>query len=148
MRGNLGQRRITEFPTPSPSYNITADFGGPLCFLLDSPTTMSSYRNHRVIIATLFLPQTAVLGDSPPQTPAPVPTQLPLSSLFNLKIPERPSYGRNKGSTPLKSIVEDMRDKVSWDHKEISHEPFPSAVISITDHEVLTDRHSTSNHTK
>ena len=74
---------------------------------------MSSYRNHRVIIATLFLPQTAVLGDSPPETPHPLPTQLPLQSLFNLKIPERPSYGRNKSSVPPKSIVEDMRDKVN-----------------------------------
>jgi hypothetical protein len=30
-----------------------------------------------------------------------------------LKIPERPAYGRNKTSAPLKSIVEDMRDKAS-----------------------------------
>jgi len=72
---------------------------------------MSSYRNHRVVIATLFLPQTVVLGESPPHTPQPLPTHLPLS-LFNLKIPERPTYGRNRGPAPLKSIVEDMRDKV------------------------------------
>ena len=71
---------------------------------------MSSYRNHRVIIAALFLPQTTVLGDSPPQTPNPRSTQLP--SLFNLKIPERPPYGRNKAPAPIKSIVEDIRDKV------------------------------------
>ena len=74
---------------------------------------MSSYRNHRVIIASLFLPQTAVLGESPPHSQHPLPTHLPLSSLFNLKIPERPPYGRNKVPAPLKSIVEDMRDKVS-----------------------------------
>ena len=74
---------------------------------------MSSYRNHRVIIASLFLPQTAVLGESPPETPNPLQTHLPLPSLFNLKIPERPAYGRNKGPAPLKSIVEDMRDKVN-----------------------------------
>ena len=80
---------------------------------------MSSYRNHRVIIATLFLPQTVVLGDSPPQTPPPLPNQLPLPSLFNLKIPERPPYGRNKTPAPLKSIVEDMRDKVDRDLPQI-----------------------------
>ena len=66
-----------------------------------------------MVIASLFLPQTVMLGESPPQTPHPVPTRLPLSSLFNLKIPERPPYGRNKVPAPLKSIVEDMRDKVS-----------------------------------
>jgi len=86
---------------------------------------MSSYRNHRVIIATLFLPQTAVLGESPPQTPHPLPTQLP--SLFNLKIPERPPYGRKK--TPvLKSIVEDMRDKVG-----LNPQPIPLVIaVSLT----------------
>lgn len=82
---------------------------------------MSSYRNHRVIIATLFLPQTAVLGESPPQTPHPLSTSLPIPSLFNLKIPERPPYGRKKGHAPLKSIVEDMRDKVNSDHQPILH---------------------------
>lgn len=103
-------------------YNIIADVDGPLCSPLVFPSTMSSYRNHRVIIATLFLPQTAVLGDSPPHTPNPLSRQLPLSSLFNLKIPERPSYGRNKGPAPLKSIVEDMRDKVGWICQKILRE--------------------------
>ena len=92
-----------------------------------SATTMSSYRNHRVIIATLFLPQTAVLGDSPPQTPLPLPTQLPLNSLFNLKIPERPPYGRKKTPAPLKSIVEDMRDKVNRNLRSIFRENTPLA---------------------
>jgi hypothetical protein len=113
-RGSFGEQQITEFPDACPSYNIIAGFRrSTLPSTGFSLTTMSSYRNHRVIIATLFLPQTAVLGESPPQTPNPLPTHLALPSLFNLKIPERPPYGRNKGSAPLKSIVEDMRDKVS-----------------------------------
>lgn len=107
---------------------------------------MSSYRNHRVIIATLFLPQTAVLGESPPQTPHPLPTHLPLPSLFNLKIPERPPYGRNKGSGPLKSIVEDMRDKVGQDYKPILRAIAVSLMSSTTDREILTDRYSAGDH--
>lgn len=103
---------------------------------------MSSYRNHRVIIATLFLPQTAVLGESPPQTPLPLPTHLPLPSLFNLKIPERPPYGRNKASGPLKSIVEDMRDKVGLNHWPIPDAMAVSLTSSTTDHEILTDWYS------
>ena len=109
---------------------------------------MSSYRNHRVIIASLFLPQTAVLGESPPQTPNPLPTHLPLPSLFNLKIPERPTYGKNRGPPPLKSIVEDMRDKVSPGQQPV----FCSIAIPLTsstiDREVLTDRYPAGAHSK
>jgi trehalose 6-phosphate synthase/phosphatase len=109
---------------------------------------MSSYRSHRVIIATLFLPQTAVLGDSPPDTPHPLPTQLPLPSLFNLKIPERPPYGRNKTSAPLKSIVEDMRDKVNRNLRPIFHCITLSLTTSTTDREILTDKYPAGDHPK
>jgi len=114
VQGNFGGQRITEFPRSYPSYNIIVGFRRSASLSTGFlPPTMSSYRNHRVVIASLFLPQTVVLGESPPHTPHPLPNRLPLSSLFNLKIPERPPYGRNKAPAPLKSIVEDMRDKVS-----------------------------------
>lgn len=71
---------------------------------------MSSLRNHRVIIASLFLPNTAVLGDSTPPTPdSDTITSLPT---FKTAPPSaRPSLIPTK-SGPLKSIVEDLRDKV------------------------------------
>ncbi|KAA1466828.1 alpha-trehalose-phosphate synthase [Dentipellis sp. KUC8613] len=77
---------------------------------------MSSFRNHRVIIASLFLPNTAVLGESHPGTPelhanqAPLPSSpLPLAGFGardgGLKAPVARAGG------PLKSIVEDLKDK-------------------------------------
>ncbi|THG96790.1 hypothetical protein EW026_g5099 [Hermanssonia centrifuga] len=74
---------------------------------------MSSLRNHRVIIASLFLPNTAVLGDSTPPTPdSDTITSLPT---FKTAPPSaRPSLIPTK-SGPLKSIVEDLRDKNAID---------------------------------
>jgi len=149
VRRYFGERQITGFAATSRSYNIIAGFrrsaspstGFP-------PTTMSSYRNHRVIIASLFLPQTAVLGESPPETPNPLSTQLPLPSLFNLKIPERPPYGRNKGPAPLKSIVEDMRDKVSHGHQSILRAMAVSLTGSTLDREILTDWYTAGDDSK
>lgn len=66
---------------------------------------MSSIRNHRVVIASLFLPNTAVLGESTPSTPDHV-TSLPE---FKTAPPtSRPNLLASK-SGPLKSIVEDMK---------------------------------------
>lgn len=67
---------------------------------------MSSLRNHRVVIATLFLPNTAVLGDSTPSTPDHV-TSLPE---FKAAPPTARPQPNRPG--PLKSIVEDL--KVSY----------------------------------
>ncbi|KAI0270653.1 alpha-trehalose-phosphate synthase [Gloeopeniophorella convolvens] len=77
---------------------------------------MSSFRNHRVIIASLFLPNTAIIGESHPPTPertalhAPLPTAFPgvgKDQPFKLSLP--PSRARTPA--PILSIVEDLKDK-------------------------------------
>jgi hypothetical protein len=55
----------------------------------------SSYKTHRIIVASLFLPHTAVLGESQPSTPAGGKRELP-----PLNAP------------PPKGIVEALLDKV------------------------------------
>lgn len=83
---------------------------------------MGSLRNHRVVIASLFLPTTAVLGESAPTTPE-IPSD---RTEFLPKFPsggsgEKPSRvlpTHNHHSSvssitlPIKSIVEDLQDKV------------------------------------
>lgn len=78
---------------------------------------MSSLRNHRVVIASLFLPNTAVLGESYPPTPD-VPSPLPLPDVFpghakdqGFKLALPPSRARTPA--PILSIVEDLKDKAS-----------------------------------
>ncbi|KZT69420.1 glycosyltransferase family 20 protein [Daedalea quercina L-15889] len=68
---------------------------------------MSSLRNHRVIIASLFLPHTAVPGDSTPSSPA----QDSISQPSFLQ--QRPAAGSRLPSKagPLRSIVEDLKDR-------------------------------------
>jgi trehalose 6-phosphate synthase complex regulatory subunit len=77
---------------------------------------MSSLRNHRVVIASLFLPNTAVLGESHPPTPVHSPSPLPdvfpghtKDHGFKLALP--PS--RTRTPAPILSIVEDLKDKAS-----------------------------------
>lgn len=86
---------------------------------------MSSFRNHRVVIASLFLPNTAILGESHPPTPEertavhsplplPLPTAFPGHSKdhvqgFKRSLP--PSRARTPA--PILSIVEDLKDKAS-----------------------------------
>ncbi|KAG6333800.1 hypothetical protein ID866_5295 [Astraeus odoratus] len=72
---------------------------------------MSTFRNHRVIIASLFLPTTAVLGDSGPPTPdhhtPDVQQSAPQPNGTNQK---QPAYGqRAPNNTPLRSIVDDLK---------------------------------------
>ena len=63
-----------------------------------------------MVIATLILPNTAVLGDSAPSTPDDHVVSLPA---FKSGPPSaRPSLAVNKPG-PLKSIVDDLRDRVS-----------------------------------
>ncbi|KAH9856277.1 glycosyltransferase family 20-domain-containing protein [Lenzites betulinus] len=69
---------------------------------------MSSLRHHRVIIASLFLPNTAVLGDSAPSSPDESGTQTP-GFASQTPASRQPLLHRNSG--PLKSIVEDLKDK-------------------------------------
>ena len=90
---------------------------------------MSSFRNHRVIIASLFLPTTAVQGESGPPTPDPPlatttvndpEINLPAVTLRLAATPLKPALvNRNNThsrqssvSGPLKSIVDDLTDKV------------------------------------
>ena len=92
---------------------------------------MASFRNHRIVIASLFLPTTAVLGESPPVTPEndDVGLTLPAAlgpettiSAVAQRLAEQTSatkggllntHSRSHSMTvPLKSIVEDLRDKV------------------------------------
>ncbi|KAF8200267.1 alpha,alpha-trehalose-phosphate synthase [Pholiota molesta] len=89
---------------------------------------MSSFRNHRVVIATLFLPTSAVLGESAPPTPEPRPLQddaattIPavahrLASVAESGKPLKPSLITShkthtraaSASGPLKSIVDDLK---------------------------------------
>lgn len=67
---------------------------------------MSSLRNHRIVIASLFLPNTAILGESEPSTPDDRVTALPE---FKLVLPS----GRQPNKPlALTSIVEDLKNKV------------------------------------
>ena len=85
-----------------------------------------SYRNHRVVIASLFLPSTAVLGESAPSTPdlyplsttpgrprlLGLPTEVPGTPPAVLQ-PYTPGHSRKTSlPAPMKSIVEDLKDKV------------------------------------
>lgn len=96
-------------------------------------SSMSSFRNHRVVIASLFLPTIAVIEESTPPTPEqpfgdnlnstisavtdrlvaanivvdPISKSKPLKASIN-NHHRQPSAS----STPLKSIVEDLKDKV------------------------------------
>ncbi|KAG1750509.1 glycosyltransferase family 20 protein [Suillus paluster] len=67
---------------------------------------MSSLRNHRVIIASLFLPTTAVLGESNPPTPD-------IQDLGGRPPAFKHASSRSIGSatTPLKSIVDDLKSR-------------------------------------
>ena len=70
---------------------------------------MTSLRNHRVIIASLFLPTTAVLGESNPPTPS-IHAQDPAPSPPLASPPFRHQHsGSLGGNQPLKSIVEDLK---------------------------------------
>ena len=88
----------------------------PFARLLPPILVMSSLRNHRVVIASLFLPNTAVLGESHPPTPD-VHSSLPLPDVFpghtkeqgfKLTLPPRA-----RTPAPILSIVEDLKDKAS-----------------------------------
>ncbi|KAF6749841.1 trehalose-phosphatase [Ephemerocybe angulata] len=96
---------------------------------------MSSFRNHRVIIASLFLPTTVVVGESEAPTPAenaaaplisiPAVAQRLAGLALDKAKPLKSALAQNKAvapahnahsrsasaSGPLKSIVEDLRDK-------------------------------------
>ncbi len=77
---------------------------------------MSSLRNHRVVIASLFLPNTAVLGESYPptpdvQSPLPLPNVFPSAKDQGFKLALPPSKARTPA--PILSIVEDLKDKAS-----------------------------------
>ena len=102
-------------------------------YLISTQSSMSSFRNHRIVIASLFLPTIPVLGESGPPTPEqPIQdnVQSTISAVANRLVaanictdpkPLRPSIittsnhkrqlSANNG--PLKSIVEDLKDKVT-----------------------------------
>jgi trehalose 6-phosphate synthase/phosphatase len=92
---------------------------------------MASFRNHRVVIASLFLPTTAVLGESPPITPDQEQEDDP-SQLAETTIPAVAqrladngmfnTHSRQPSQTgPLKSIVDDLKDKVRTTPTITSH---------------------------
>ena len=70
---------------------------------------MATLRNHRVVIASLFLPNTAVLGDSTPPSPG---EQAGAPLLKGAATPASRSTLIAGKPAPLKSIVEDLKDKV------------------------------------
>jgi len=70
---------------------------------------MSSFRNHRVIIASLFLPTTVAFGESGLSDQS-VSESGSLSSQTSGVASERPAFHqRLSGSVPLKSIVDDLK---------------------------------------
>ncbi|KAG2135397.1 glycosyltransferase family 20 protein [Suillus bovinus] len=78
---------------------------------------MSSLRNHRVIIASLFLPTTAVIGESSPPTPD-IYARETGGTAATQDLGGRPpafrhASSRSIGSTPapLKSIVDDLKSR-------------------------------------
>ncbi|KII83794.1 glycosyltransferase family 20 protein [Plicaturopsis crispa FD-325 SS-3] len=98
----------------------------------------NSLRNHRVIVASLFLPKTAVLGESPPPTPPThneretltPPISLPEATFRNEgKPPVRPSTKHMNTATvnvPLRSIIDDLKDKTRAQSKSQSASGTPS----------------------
>ncbi|KAG1873862.1 glycosyltransferase family 20 protein [Suillus subluteus] len=77
---------------------------------------MSSLRNHRVIIASLFLPTTTVLGESSPPTPDIYAREVGATATQDLggRPPAfRHASSRSIGSAPapLKSIVDDLKSR-------------------------------------
>jgi trehalose 6-phosphate synthase/phosphatase len=91
-----------------------------------SSSTMTSLKNHRVIIASLFLPTTAVVGESAPATPDTQASQPEFPTQFSLGNDKtaRP-LGKHVRQTsgsgllpPIRSIVEDLKDKtVRWSRR-------------------------------
>ncbi|KZT21795.1 glycosyltransferase family 20 protein [Neolentinus lepideus HHB14362 ss-1] len=73
---------------------------------------MSSWRNHRVVIASLFLPTTAALGESPPASPDQAAQEITFTpNNFKLGDPPRSPLPQRPG--PLKSIVEDLKSRTA-----------------------------------
>ena len=75
---------------------------------------MSSLRNHRVIIASLFLPTTAIIGESNPPTPDIYAREV--GSTTSQDAGGRPPAFRHTSSrsigsspVPIKSIVDDLK---------------------------------------
>jgi trehalose 6-phosphate synthase complex regulatory subunit len=66
----------------------------------------NSLRSHRVIVASLFLPHTAVLGESQPNTPAGA------AKAAGLSLPEVMKRLQQEPGKKLKSIVDDLKDRV------------------------------------
>lgn len=85
-----------------------------------SPTspTMSSFRSHRIVIASLFLPDTAAIGESEPSTPtATKPTKPAASDVASRLLSRAASPGpKPPAFTRALSIVDDLTDKVSCLH--------------------------------
>ncbi len=95
---------------------------------------MSSLRNNRVVIASLFLPATAALGESPLATPDLGAIQPDFTLKFPPGADKKPvhpvlaSHTRQSSAStllpPIKSIVEDLQDKVClWDLGYLRTEP-------------------------
>ena len=107
---------------------------------------MSSFRNHRVVIASVFLPTIAVVEESTPPTPeqpfgdnldttisavanrlvtANVPADLPAKPkpLKSSIITTKNHHRQPSASNPLLSIVEDLKDKVRHSCPKLCHSP-------------------------
>ncbi|KAG1773693.1 glycosyltransferase family 20 protein [Suillus placidus] len=78
---------------------------------------MSSLRNHRVIIASLFLPTTAVIGESSPPTPEIYAREVGATAATQdlggrpPAFRHTPSQSLSSTPAPLKSIVDDLKSR-------------------------------------
>jgi hypothetical protein len=124
-----------EHPKPSNAHHRSVSPSFYINSLVSFPTVinMSSFRNHRVVIASLFLPTIAVIEESIPPTPEqpyghnldstisavadrlaaniavdPIAKSKQLKAIITTNIHHR----QPSASSPLKSIVEDLKDKV------------------------------------
>jgi len=101
-------------------------------------STMANLRNHRVVIASLFLPTTAVPGESIPPTPDIQASQPGFSLKFPLGndktgLPLGKHVGQTSGlgvNPPIRSIVEDLKDKVTCRLGEISTSEYSLRMMS------------------
>lgn len=113
---------------------------------------MSSFRNHRVIIASLFLPTTVALGESGPPTPDHriVPDSEPVAVSNGVNQKQQPAYRqRQSGQPPLMSIVEDLKSRaitpLASPQPDIPN-PF-TKFVHIASPQPGKTPHSTSTHT-
>ncbi|KAH6904345.1 trehalose-phosphatase [Coprinopsis sp. MPI-PUGE-AT-0042] len=136
-RSNTGdsadQGEILEEATQN-GYGITSPVIDSFPPSSTTATTMSSFRNHRVIIASLFLPTTVVIGDS--EAPSPTGNRRFAEEVAAVSIPALAARLAAEKGTPLKSALTNKTvAKAHNSHTRSSSQtgPLPSIVDDLKD---------------